>query len=399
VYDVSRWGRFQNPDQSAHYEFLCAEAGVQVEYCAEMFLNDGSLSSTILKGLKRAMAAEYSRELSSKVAAGRLGLLKQGYWQGAVAGYGLRRQMVDPQGRPGLTLNYGERKALQDHHVILVPGPAEEIAVVQRIYQLFTVVRMSREGISRLLNAEGILAEAGRPWTFHTVNAVLQNPKYRGELVANQWTGFLGAKRTRAPASYAVRKVGAFKAIVSRSMFEAAARRIAERTPIVMSRAAMISAARRIYAEHGKITLRLLGDAPDVPMGTTWLKHFGSVAAIYEAIGEPLPRPPRRQQIVRLSNEEMLRRLAQRYERIGYLTRGIVDADPALPSVSTYAHHFGSLANAYLRVGFIQMPANVRNSAVGRARLLAARIQAQSLGSPARTRQRRASGLAAGTPS
>ena len=43
VYDVSRWGRFQNPDQSAHYEFLCAEAGVSVIYCAEPFENDGSL--------------------------------------------------------------------------------------------------------------------------------------------------------------------------------------------------------------------------------------------------------------------------------------------------------------------------------------------------------------------
>ncbi len=28
VYDVSRWGRFQNPDEAAHYEFLCKAAGV-----------------------------------------------------------------------------------------------------------------------------------------------------------------------------------------------------------------------------------------------------------------------------------------------------------------------------------------------------------------------------------
>jgi len=42
VYDVSRWGRFQNSDESAHYEFICKEAGVRVEYCAEEFSNDGS---------------------------------------------------------------------------------------------------------------------------------------------------------------------------------------------------------------------------------------------------------------------------------------------------------------------------------------------------------------------
>jgi DNA invertase Pin-like site-specific DNA recombinase len=28
VYDVSRWGRFQDYDEAAHYEFLCKSAGV-----------------------------------------------------------------------------------------------------------------------------------------------------------------------------------------------------------------------------------------------------------------------------------------------------------------------------------------------------------------------------------
>src|ERR1035437_3565821 len=27
VYDVSRWGRFQNPDESAFYEYACQQAG------------------------------------------------------------------------------------------------------------------------------------------------------------------------------------------------------------------------------------------------------------------------------------------------------------------------------------------------------------------------------------
>ena len=54
VYDVSRWGRYQNPDQAGHYEFLCADAGVPVEYCAESFVNDHSLGSVIQKALKEA---------------------------------------------------------------------------------------------------------------------------------------------------------------------------------------------------------------------------------------------------------------------------------------------------------------------------------------------------------
>src|SRR6478735_11181854 len=65
VYDVSRWGRFQDVDESAYYEFLCKRNGVQVEYCAELFTN-GSFSS-IAKNPKRGIgnsAAAVRRELS-----------------------------------------------------------------------------------------------------------------------------------------------------------------------------------------------------------------------------------------------------------------------------------------------------------------------------------------------
>jgi DNA invertase Pin-like site-specific DNA recombinase len=70
VYDVSRWGRFQDVDESAYYEFICKQAGFKVAYCAEQFDNDGSMVSSIVKNIKRVMAAEYSRELSVKVHAG-----------------------------------------------------------------------------------------------------------------------------------------------------------------------------------------------------------------------------------------------------------------------------------------------------------------------------------------
>ena len=69
VYDVSRWGRFQDADESAYYEYICKRKNIQVIYVAEQFDNDGSPVSTIVKGVKRAMAGEYSRELSTKVLA------------------------------------------------------------------------------------------------------------------------------------------------------------------------------------------------------------------------------------------------------------------------------------------------------------------------------------------
>ncbi len=56
VYDVGRWGRFQDADESAYYEYICKRAGINVAFCAEQFEYAGSPVSTIVKGVKRAMA-------------------------------------------------------------------------------------------------------------------------------------------------------------------------------------------------------------------------------------------------------------------------------------------------------------------------------------------------------
>jgi DNA invertase Pin-like site-specific DNA recombinase len=130
VYDVSRWGRFQDADESAYYEYLCRQAGVQVHYCAEQFENDGSPASTIVKSVKRAMAGEYSRELSNKVFHGACRLIQMGFRQGGTSGFGLRRLLVDQHGQPKTILQKGELKSIQTDRVIIVPGPEEEIELV-----------------------------------------------------------------------------------------------------------------------------------------------------------------------------------------------------------------------------------------------------------------------------
>jgi DNA invertase Pin-like site-specific DNA recombinase len=75
VYDVSRWGRFQEPDEGAYYEYRCIRANVTVQYCGEQFPTDNAPMSAVMKSLKRAMAGEYSRELSAKVFAGQCRLI------------------------------------------------------------------------------------------------------------------------------------------------------------------------------------------------------------------------------------------------------------------------------------------------------------------------------------
>src|SRR5207249_820679 len=137
VYDVSRWGRFQDADESAYYEYICRRAGVSVHYCAEQFENDGSPMSTVMKSMKRTMAGEYSRELSTKVFQGACRLIQLGFKQGGTAGFGLRRMLIDQSGQRKAMLKMGEQKSLQTDRVVLVRGPDEEVETVQWIYRAF----------------------------------------------------------------------------------------------------------------------------------------------------------------------------------------------------------------------------------------------------------------------
>ncbi|WP_082458135.1 recombinase family protein [Sphingomonas sp. Leaf10] len=199
VYDISRWGRFQDADESGYYEFVCREAGITVHYCAEPFENDGSPSSTIMKSVRRVMAGEFSRDLSTKVFAGQCRLVTLGYRQGGPAGYGLRRQLVDEKGPPKTELRAGEQKSLQTDRVVLVPGPPHELETVRRIYRLFVEERRSEREIAVILNEEGQRTDLGRPWTRSAVHQILSNEKYVGNNVYNRVSFKLKKKRVVKP--------------------------------------------------------------------------------------------------------------------------------------------------------------------------------------------------------
>lgn len=186
VYDISRWGRFQDADESAYYEYICKRAGIAVEYCAEQFDNDGSPVSTIVKGVKRAMAGEYSRELSQKVFAGQSRLIEMGYRQGGPPGFGLRRMLIDEIGNQKGVLARGEHKSIQTDRVTLVPGPENEIAIVNQIFHSFVDDQQSEAMIAADLNKKGIKTDLDREWTPSVVRQLLSNEKYIGNNIWNR---------------------------------------------------------------------------------------------------------------------------------------------------------------------------------------------------------------------
>jgi DNA invertase Pin-like site-specific DNA recombinase len=68
LYDVSRWGRFRDPNDVAYFENFCSRAGIKVAYCEDRVQddNEGSPLSIVVKGIKRAIIAEYCRELAAR---------------------------------------------------------------------------------------------------------------------------------------------------------------------------------------------------------------------------------------------------------------------------------------------------------------------------------------------
>src|SRR5690606_31551977 len=138
----------------------------------------GSVGATIIKSVKRAMAGEYSRELSTKVFAGQCRLIELGFRQGGPAGYGLRRMLVNQSGEEKGELARGEHKSLQTDRVILVPGPLREVRIVNRMFRWLIEDRLVESEIAAKLNALDIRTDLDRSWTRGTVHEVLTNEKY-----------------------------------------------------------------------------------------------------------------------------------------------------------------------------------------------------------------------------
>ncbi len=288
VYDVSRWGRFQDADESAYYEYLCRRAGIQVHYCAEQFENDGSPISTIVKGVKRAMAGEYSRELSSKVFQGACRLIQLGYKQGGTAGFGLRRMLVDQSGAHKGILNIGEQKSIQTDRVILVPGPEEELKVVRWMYDAFLDEGKAEAVIARELNEQGILTDFGREWTRATVHQVLTNEKYIGNNVYHRTSFKLKKQHVTNPEEKWVRGDATFKPIVDPEKFFRIRGIVLSRSRRLTSEA-MLDSLRAILARHGRLSALIIDECEDAPASTAYRHRFGSLTAAYHLIGYTPP--------------------------------------------------------------------------------------------------------------
>jgi DNA invertase Pin-like site-specific DNA recombinase len=283
VYDVSRWGRFQDTDESAHYEFVCKEAGVKVAYCAEQFENDGSMLSSIVKNLKRVMAAEYSRELSVKVHTGQCRIVRLGFRPGGPIGYGLRRELVDERQRSKGFLRRGETKSLQTDRVKVRPGPASEVATVNWIFQQCLKGKSDTQ-IARDLNQREIPSGTGRAWNRGLISRILQDETYIGNIVYNRRSRKLKALKISNPPDLWVRGEHSLEPIVELDTFLRVRKLLGQRR-IEIPEEEMLSRLRRTLNKTGRLSPAIILNAPDLPCVDVFIRHFGSLRNVYRLIG------------------------------------------------------------------------------------------------------------------
>ena len=289
VYDVSRWGRFQDVDESAHYEFVCKRSGVKVAYCAEQFENDDSLLSGIMKNIKRVMAAEFSRELGVKVHGGLCRTASFGYRAGGSLTFGLGRELVDgTTQRSKGRLGKGECKALKTDRVRLQFGSDEEMGVVRWIFQQFVLERKTDVEIARQLNGAKIPNHHGSPWSYIMVHDVLKNENYIGNLVYNRTSRRLGQKQVNNPHHLWVR-TSVLPPVVDPDLFARAQKIMAERY-ISIPEDQMLHRLRLLLARKGKLSTNIINDAPGLPSPACYVKHFGSMRGAYKLIGHESSR-------------------------------------------------------------------------------------------------------------
>ena len=346
VYDVSRWGRFQDVDEAAHYEFLCTSAGVPVRYCAEQFENDGSLPASIMKALKRTMAAEYSRELSVKVSAGQRRVAQLGFRVVGGPGYGLRRMIIAPDGRRKLILKQGERKAIKTDRAILVFGPKREVDCIRLIFELASNLNKNPTEIARELNAREMPSANGHSWDGTTIYRILKNEKYTGCNIYGRTTQRLRSRCRVLERHLWVRNTEAFIPIVDRATFDRVQMLIKERANNHQRKSDdyLLKEMRRVLGREGKLTKCLLERQSTAIR--TYIRRFGSFTNAYKLAGFQ-PSAPTLQMLltkqqIRSLHDELYARLKQLFaDRVRFISlpgqqcRQIVEIDGRL-RVSIY---------------------------------------------------------------
>jgi hypothetical protein len=192
--------------------------------------------------------------------------------------------LIDEHGVTKGILERGQHKSIQTDRVTLVPGPTEEIAVVQEIFQAFVEDLKSETEIAEALNALGILTDLGRAWTRGTVHQILINEKYIGNNVWNRSSFKLKKRRVQNDPEIWVRAEGAFEGIVDPDLFAAANAIISARSS-KLTDDEMLEGLKEVFVAQGFLSGLVIDEADALPSSSAYRSRFGSLLRAYQLVG------------------------------------------------------------------------------------------------------------------
>lgn len=183
-----------------------------------------------------------------------------------------------------MIMNAGERKALSSDRTILVPGPPQELQVIQDIYNLFLDQICSLNEIARILNNRQIPNSSGNVWKPVAIREILTNPKYIGSAVFGRTARKLNSRTVKRPRADWVVRDGAFDPVVSAERFHEAQHRLRENARAYTEQE-LLDSLTAIWCKKGSLNAGLVDDDRFSACANTYLKHFGGLVPAYRKIG------------------------------------------------------------------------------------------------------------------
>ncbi len=165
---IPRRDRFARPDDpldAMKMEARLREAGLTLVFMDKTLpplpRGQRDLGESIVAMIDYDRAGKERRDLAQKMIYAQLNLAKAGFSTGGRPPFGFRRWLVRTDGTPVRHLSEGEYVKMAGHHVIWLPGPDDELALIRRILAMLDEMPACR--VAATLTAEKVLPpDAGR---------------------------------------------------------------------------------------------------------------------------------------------------------------------------------------------------------------------------------------------
>ena len=212
VHKLDRFSR--NQEESILFKSLLRQHGVTVKSATEVF-DPETPSGFLYEGMIEVINQFYSMNLATETLKGMKENAERGWVNGGRIPYGYRvRRVADGKGR-----EHGELELSNE----------KEVQIVRDIFEMGALKGMGVKAIANELNKQGVPAPRSRHWSGSTIDCMLNNRAYLGDLVwfKSRRQGRDGRERTAKDERIVVEN--AHPAIVDRELFDRRAAIAAER--------------------------------------------------------------------------------------------------------------------------------------------------------------------------